>query len=164
MAERQKCQSKTNARRSRYETLSRLKHIVRAYLMSVSSSTTTSHLVFGTELLRNRCRIAKVLPQWPAKRDVLSIHQPVQLIHILTRCCDLVYKDKWPCIYLQGPTCTSVTAVAHKDDILKFKDLPQVPQVVAIYTKYTTSTYRKKIVTWLIWRYYFIIIVLLLFI
>lgn len=39
------------------------------HLMSVSSSTTTSHWVFGAELLRNLWRIANVLPQCPANRD-----------------------------------------------------------------------------------------------
>lgn len=68
----------------------------KTYLISVSSSTTISHLVFGTELLRNLWRMANVLPQWPTNRDMHSIHWPVQLNHILTICCILVYRDKWP--------------------------------------------------------------------
>ncbi len=70
---------------------------MKIYLISVSSSTTRSHLVFGTEPLRNLWRIANVFPQWPANRDMLSINWPVRLNHILTMCCILVYKDKWPC-------------------------------------------------------------------
>ena len=61
--------------------------IMELYLMSVSSSTTMSHLVFGTELFRNRWRIANVFPQWPANRDMVSIDWPVRLNHILTMCC-----------------------------------------------------------------------------
>ncbi len=70
--------------------------LMKIYLISVSSSTITSHLVFGTEVLRNLWRIANVFPQWPANTDKASTDRPVWLNHILTLCCVLVYKDKWP--------------------------------------------------------------------
>lgn len=47
--------------------------IMKRYLISVSSSTTRSHLVFGTALLTNLLRIANVFPQWPESRDMPSI-------------------------------------------------------------------------------------------
>ena len=81
----------------RGEMLETYFRIMRIYLMSVSSSTTRSHLVFGTEPVRNLWRMAKVFPQWPANRDMLSIRWPVRLNHILTVCCILVYRDKWSC-------------------------------------------------------------------
>lgn len=80
----------------RYDEVQYSFDIIESYLISVSSSTITSHLVLGTALLRNLCRIANVFPQWPANEDMLSIEEPEWLNYISTMCGIVVHGDKRP--------------------------------------------------------------------